>query len=116
MRTLLAEKRPFGPFYQGPFTTDEQNKAVVEFTIDADSFEVTMREPATKADEAKEIALNIITPRFNDLEMESTRAGDFKVTVDVTDAELGDVVWLENEIDEAEDDGLDIYDVRVDTV
>lgn len=116
MKRPLSQYRPLGPFSQGPFTTDEENQAVVQFTIDADSFEVTMREPATKADEAKEIALNIVTPRFNDFEMESTRAGDFEVTVDVTDAELGDVVWLEGEIDEAEEDGLDIYNVRVDTV
>jgi hypothetical protein len=117
MKRPFASKRPIGPFAQGPFEADDHTKAVAEFTIEKDSIEIDLREPpVTKRDEALEEVIDLIGPRFDTFDMEETRTGDFKVIVDITKASLDDLAWLEEQIDEAESEGLDIYNVQVNVV
>lgn len=91
----------------------EDNNSTFEFTVDVDSVEVTLRD-ATVQDQAREEVLAIVSPRFSSqIETSTTQIGDVRAVVDVSGAGLGDIKWLENQIDEAEEEGLEIYDVRV---
>lgn len=109
------ERRQVLPLFRSAFTSDENDDVAIEFTIDKDSLVVTLNEPATKRDQAVEEVISIIGPRFSDFEIEATRIGDFRVTVPLEGYEIGDIGWLERMIDEAEEDGLDVYDVKVNT-
>lgn len=113
MRRPLADSRPLGPFAQGPFDVEDERNAVVEFTIDSDSIDIDSPLD-TEFEEAMTIVNDIISPRFGSFNIDENRVGDFEVEVDVTDADLADVVWLEDQIDDAENRGVEIYDVKVD--
>jgi len=106
IRRIIGRIRPIGPIRPGAIVRSHEDRATVDFTIDSDSIDGDIYDVESEVE-------RIIDPKFDEYSIEENSIGDYEVAVVADDQSISDLQWLEDELDEAESRGVEIYNVRI---